>query len=143
MSTVWGTRYRLLREQLDHLADWLGADRPRRSGVREEQTARLLMGVIRLLRQHRVNQRGQCRFCGRTRQDGFGRWPLLWHRRPRCTVYRAFDFAMGQPLDVVWWQLRESTGHEILLTEVRQWLKHRAPSVHDNEDTVEFERTNE
>jgi len=100
MSTVWGTRYRLLLEQLEHLAHWLRADQPPDPAVVEDQAVRLLMGMFQLLRQHQVNKRGQCQFCGWTRR---GR--RLWRRRPRCTVYQALDFALGQPLDVVWWQL--------------------------------------
>jgi hypothetical protein len=60
---------------------------------------RLLTGVIMLLRQHQLNKRGQCKYCG-------WRW-RLWHRQPQCTVYRSVDFAMRQPLDVVRSRLHE------------------------------------
>lgn len=125
MSTVWGTKYRLLLEELEQLANWLSADKPREPRVVEIQTVRLLMGMVLLLRQHQVNKRGQCRFC-RWPQGGWpqGGWSL-WRRRPRCTVYRALDFAMGQPLDVVWWQLCAGTGRDTALTEVRRWLEQR------------------
>ena len=53
-----------------------------------------------LLREHRTNKRGQCQFCGWTR-----RARRFWHRRPRCTVYRALDFAFRERLDTVWRQL--------------------------------------
>ncbi len=52
-----------------------------------------------LLSQHRVNNQGQCHYCGR-------RWQL-WHKQPHCTVYRSLDFALRQPLDMVRQQLRE------------------------------------
>lgn len=120
MSTVWETKCRLLLERLERLANWLRADQPRELRVVEEQAVRLLMGVARLLRQHQVNKRGQCRSCGPTRR---GRW--LWHWRSRCTVHQALDFAMGQPLDVVWWQLCASTGRDVALAEVRKWLEQR------------------
>ncbi|MGQ0775235.1 MAG: hypothetical protein ACT4NY_12570 [Pseudonocardiales bacterium] len=40
-------------------------------------------------------------------------------------MYRALNFAMGQPLDIVWWQLYESTGRDVALDEVRRWLEQR------------------
>lgn len=134
MSTVWGTRYRLLREQLERLADSLGAQQSGGPAVAEEQTVRLLMGALTLLHQHAVNQRGRCRFCGWTRWG----W-RIWHRRPRCTVYQAFDIAMAQPTDVVWWQLFQSTGHDVSLAAVRDELLAREAAVEDDE-TVELER---
>jgi hypothetical protein len=60
---------------------------------------RLLTGVVMLLRQHCVNTQGQCAYCGR-------RW-RFWQKQPQCTVYRCLDFAMRQPLNMVWQQLRE------------------------------------
>ncbi len=125
MSTVWGTRYRLLLEKLEHLAEWLGAEQPREPLVVEEQTVRLLMGVVRLLRQHRVNQRGRCRFCGWTRWG----W-RIWRRRPQCTVYQAFDF-VSQPMDVAWWQLFKDTGRDVALDEIREWRQQREQAVHE------------
>lgn len=99
MSNVWQTRYRLLLEQLEALADQLSGKEPITQPVLEEQTERLLTGVVMLLRQHRLNKRGQCNYCG-------SRW-RLWHGHPLCTVYRSVDFAMRQPLDVVRKRLRE------------------------------------
>lgn len=115
---MWGIKYRLLREHVEHLVDWLWADQSREPRVVEEHTVRLLLCVARLLPQHQVNKRGRCRFCGWTRW-GWRPW------RPRCTVYRALDFAMEQPLDVVWWQLFESTGRDVFLDEVRKWMAQR------------------
>lgn len=99
MSIVWETRYRLLLEQLEELADQLRNKQQIAPVALEEQTVRLLAGVIMLLRQHRVNERGQCQYCGWTRWT----W-RLWRRRPRCTVYRSLEFAMKQRLDMVWRQ---------------------------------------
>lgn len=101
--------------------------------------------MVLLLRQHQVNKRGQCRFC-KWPQPG---WPL-WRRCPRCTVYRAFNFAIGQPLDVVWWQLYESTGPDMTLDEVRRWLEQRDEAAREfngsevsGDATVVMERANE
>ncbi len=96
MSSVWETRYRLLLEQLEELANQLRSKGPVDPPALEEQTMRLLIGVITLLRQHPVDKRGQCKYCGRTKR----RW-RFWRRRPQCTVRRSLDFAMRQPLDVV------------------------------------------
>ena len=100
MSNVWQTRYRLLLEQLEALADQLGGEGPITQPVLEDQTVRLLAGVVMLLRQHHINKRGQCNYCEWTRRT----W-RLWRRRPQCTVYLALDFAMGQSLDLVWQRL--------------------------------------
>ena len=100
MSNVWQTRYRLLLEQLEALADQLSANEPIPQPVIEDQTVRLLASAVMLLRQHHVNKRGQCNYCGWT-----GRTWRLWHRRPQRTVHLALDFAMGQPLDLVWRRL--------------------------------------
>jgi hypothetical protein len=102
VSNVWQTRYRLLLEQLEALADQLRNEEAIAPPVLEERTIRLLAGALMLLRQHRVNKRGQCQYCGWTRPT----W-RLWHRRPQCTVNLALDFAMSQPLDVVRRRLRE------------------------------------
>jgi hypothetical protein len=59
----------------------------------------LRAAAVMLLRQHQLNKRGQCKYCG-------WRW-RLWHRQPQCTVYRSLDFAIRQPLDVVRRRLRE------------------------------------
>ena len=100
MSNVWETRHRLLLEQFDELADQIRSKEQVAPAILEEQTVRLLAGVVMLLRQHRVNKRGQCEYCGWTRWT----W-RLWRWRPKCTVYLSLDFAMRQPLDVVWQQL--------------------------------------
>jgi hypothetical protein len=99
VSNVWQTRYRLLLEQLEELADQLSGEEPITQPVLEDQTVRLLAGVLMLLRQHQLNGQGQCKYCG-------WRW-RLWHGHPLCTVYRSVDFAMRQPLDVVLKRLRE------------------------------------
>ena len=96
MSNVWETRYRLLLEQFEQLADQLSDNKPEEPTALEEQTLRLLAAAITLLRQHRVNKRGQCNYCGWS-----GWWARLPWRRPQCTVYRSLDFAMRQPLGVV------------------------------------------
>ena len=100
MSTVWQTRCRVLLEQLEALGYQLRQNQPGLLTVHEEHTARLLVGVVMLLRQHRVNKYGQCRYCAWTSRT----WTLR-HRRPQCTVYLTLDFAMSQPLDLVWEQL--------------------------------------
>lgn len=99
MSNVWETRYRLLLEQFDELADQMRSKEQVAPRVLEEQTVRLLTSMVMLLGRHNVNKRGQCRVCAPSR-----RWKF-WRRRPRCTVYRTVDFVMRQPLDVVWQQL--------------------------------------
>jgi hypothetical protein len=96
VSNVWQTRSRLLLEQLEALADQLSGEEPITQPVLQDQTVRLLAGVVMLLRQHQVNKRGQCKYCGWTRRT----WRLL-RRRPQCTVYLALDFAMNQSLDLV------------------------------------------
>ena len=96
MSNVWQTRRRVLLEQLEALADRLGRKEPIALEALEEETVRLLTGVMMLLRQHHVNKRGQCQYCGWTRWS----W-RLWRRRPQCTVYIGLDFVMRQPLDMV------------------------------------------
>lgn len=122
VSNVWTTRYRLLREQLEELADRLSAAEPIEPAVAEQQTVRLLTAAAMLLRQHDVNERGQCKFCGGTRWT----W-RLWRRRRQCTVYLALGFAMSQGLDVVWWQLFESLGRKPSLVEVREWVEETQP----------------
>ena len=96
MSNVWEARYRLLLKQLEELANQLGNEQPTELAILEEQTLRLLTAALPLLRQHRVDERGQCNYCGWARL----RW-RLWRRRPQCAVYRSLDFAMRQPLEVV------------------------------------------
>jgi hypothetical protein len=99
VSNVWQTRYRLLLEQLEALADELSSEEPITQPVLRDQTVRLLAGVVVLLRQHDINKRGQCKYCG-------WRW-RFWYTQPQCAVYRCVDFTMRQPLDVVQRRLRE------------------------------------
>jgi hypothetical protein len=101
VSNVWQTRRHLLLEQLEELAGKLRSEEMIPPTVLKEQTIRLLVGMIILLRQHEVNQRGQCQVC---------KWPRtwrFWRRQPQCTVYRSLDFAMRQPLNLAWWPLFE------------------------------------
>lgn len=121
MSSVWETRSRLLREELQKLAEWLSDDAPRAPAALEEQVVRLLAAAIMLLRQHQVNKRGQCQFCGWTRW----KW-RFWRRRRRCTVHQVLELAMGQSLDVVWWRLFETVGRKRNLAEVRTWVAGKA-----------------
>lgn len=105
VSQVWGIRDRLLLEQLERLTETLSSEESIELAEVEEQTLRLLAGVVMLLRRHRVNKRGQCKHCG------WMRWAWWsWYRRPRCTVYRSIDFAMSQPLHWVWREVFPSTG---------------------------------
>jgi hypothetical protein len=92
VSNIWETRYRLLLEQLEALANQLRDQEPTAQAVRNDQLVRVLTGVVMLLRQHRVNKQGQCSYCG-------GRW-RFWRTQPQCTVYRCLDFALRQPLDM-------------------------------------------
>lgn len=103
MSSVWEFQDRLLLEQLELFVARLDGEEQIEPPEIREHAVRLLAGVLMLLRQHRVNKRGQCQYCGWTRRA----W-RFWRRRPRCTVYRALAFAFGQRLDVVWWQLLEN-----------------------------------
>jgi hypothetical protein len=84
----------MLLEQLEELSGKLRSEEQVEPAALEEQTVRLLAGMVTLLKQHNVNKRGQCQYCcGRT-----WRW---WRRRPQCTVYVSLDFAIRQPLDMV------------------------------------------
>lgn len=121
VKSVQETWYRLFREQLEELADRLSDKKAVSPAVTEDHIVQLLAVAAILLRQHRVNKRGQCKFCG------WARWKWRpWNRRPPCTVYRTASFVMGQELDKVWWRLFESLGKEWSLVEVREWLKDRA-----------------
>lgn len=100
VNNVWQTRCRLLLERLEVLAHKLREKQPIAPPELEEHTVRLLVFMIMVLRQHRVNKWGQCRYCAWTSRTWW-----LWRRRPQCTVYLAFDFAISQPLDLVWGQL--------------------------------------
>lgn len=99
MNNVWQTRCRVLLEQLEAIARKLREGEEIASSAREEYVVRLLAGVVMLLRQHHINKWGQCRYCGWTRRT----WQFR-HKRPQCTVYLSLDFAMSQPLDLVWGQ---------------------------------------
>lgn len=146
MSSVWRTQHRLFVELFQQLAEWLSDDEPREPAVLEEQLARLLAMALVLLRQHHVNKRGQCPFCGWTRW----KW-RFWRRRRRCTVHQTVEFAMGQSLDVVWWRLFQSAGRTPNLPEVRTWMAERTANAHvtvpaetaqnneEDEPVVEFE----
>ena len=114
MSNFWQVRHRLLIQQCEKLANQLsGKEDPGRI-LFEEQAVRLLTGVVMVLRQHKLNKRGQCRACAAP-----GRF---WLRRPRCAVYRDLSFAMSQGIVFVWWQLLESVGQSASLDEVREWI---------------------
>jgi hypothetical protein len=101
VTNVWEMRYRLLLERLEALALELRPNEAAAPTALEEHTVRLLAGEVMLLRHHRVNKRGQCKYCRRTT------WPRLFQRRSQCTVYLSLDFAMGQPVQFVWRRLQE------------------------------------
>jgi hypothetical protein len=82
--SVWETQHRLWAEQLKRLLEH-----------EDEEVARLAAAGWVLLAQHRVNKRGQCRLCFRSRPSW---WPI---RRRTCTVYSVFMVGMGQPVWVV------------------------------------------
>ena len=115
-----GARHRLLCEQLEQWVEELSGEKPVEPEVAKELTVRLLAMAVMLLRQHRVNKRGRCRLCGWS----ILRWPF-WCHLPRCAVFRSVDLAIGQGLDVVWWQLLGSVGREVRLDEVREWVERR------------------
>lgn len=129
MSSIWQTRYRLILEWLEELVNRLSGEEPIEQAVVEEQAVRLLMGAVRLLREHEVNKRGQCRCCGWPRW----KWPF-WRRRRRCTVFSALGFAVEQNLDTVWWQLFEDAGRGFSFGEVRKWLEARASETAQDGD---------
>jgi hypothetical protein len=104
VSDVWETRHRLLVEHLDALGGQLGS---KVQIAPEELAARLLAAAINLLREHRVDKRGQCRFCA-VPYSIYN----FWRRRPRYAVYRGINFAMTQPLDVVLAPFRRSPGFQ-------------------------------
>jgi hypothetical protein len=113
-------KHRLWTEQLQQWVEKFSGEKPVEPEVVTELTVRLLTMAVMLLRLHAVNKHGQCRFCSRP-----VRMWRLWWRRPPCTVCRAFDFAMGQPWDVVWWQLFESLGQQASLDQARKWVAER------------------
>ncbi|MGH3905591.1 MAG: hypothetical protein ACRDTE_15615 [Pseudonocardiaceae bacterium] len=47
-------------------------------------------------------------------------------------MYLAFDFAMSQPMDVVWWQLFKDTGEDVALDEIREWMQQREQAIHEH-----------
>ncbi|MGH3870753.1 MAG: hypothetical protein ACRDSR_04430 [Pseudonocardiaceae bacterium] len=117
-------RHRLLFEQLEQWVEKLRGEEPVEPEVVKELAVRLLGVVVMLLQQHVVNKRGRCRLC----RSSTWRWPF-WCRRPRCTVLRSVDLAVGQGLDVVWWQLLGNVGQEARLEEVREWVEQRKKVV--------------
>ena len=119
MSNVWETRCSLILERLEKLADRLRSGEPIAPSTLEEQTVRLLAGVVMSLRQHNVNKRGQCRFCTARHRT----W-RFWRRLP-CTVYRNMSFVMGQGIAEVWWQLLENLGRPANLDDVQKWVTDR------------------
>ena len=82
--SVWETQHRLWSERLKRLL-----------AHEDQEIARLAAVSWVLLAQHRVNERGQCRFCFRPRPTW---WPM---RRRTCTVHSAFMVAMNQPFHIV------------------------------------------
>lgn len=120
MSNVWQAQRRLLLELLEAFARRLSGEEKVPPEVVEEQAVRLLAGMLMLLRQHKINKRGQCRFCGWS-----GKIWHFWRRRPRCTVYRNLNFVMNQSYDGVWWRLFENLGQRTSLDETRKWVAER------------------
>lgn len=121
MIGVQEVRHRLLFEQLERWVERLSSKKPIEPEEVEELAVRLLAMASILLRQHVVGKRGRCRLCGWS----ILRWPF-WYLRPRCTVFRSVDLAVGQSLDVVWWRLLGSVGREVRLVEVREWVAQRS-----------------
>ncbi len=117
MNDFWETRHRRLTQQFEKLANQLSGKEALGQTLIEEQVVRLLTGVIMVLRQHKLNKRGQCVACAAP-----GRIWRFFLRRPPCAVYRDLNFAMSHGMDVVWWRLLESTGQPASLDEVRNWI---------------------
>jgi len=124
MSNVWTTRYRLLCEHCEELAKKLSGEQPITPEVLEELVVQLLAPALTLLRQHAMNKRGQCKFCGWTRW----KW-RFWRRRRPCTVFQALDLTMRRGPDIAWWQLFATIGNEVSLADVREWLSERNQPV--------------
>lgn len=120
VSSVYETRYRQLQAELKELADQLSGAKAVSPAKTGNQIVQALAVVAILLRQHKINKRGQCKFCARPRW----KW-RFWSRRPPCTVYRTASFVMNQELDEVWRQLFDSMGKECNLVQVRRWLNER------------------
>lgn len=110
-------RYRLIFEQLEQWVEKLGGAEPVKPEEVKELAVRLLAMAAMLLRQHELNKRGQCKFCG----CALWNW-RFWNRRPPCTVCSALSFAMEQELAVAWWRLLGSVGKQASLEEVRGWV---------------------
>lgn len=120
VSSVHQVRHRQLREELKELADQLSGEKVVSPVQTGNQIVQALALAAILLRQHQVNDRGQCKFCT------WPRWKWkFWSRRPLCTVYRTAGFVMSQELDEVWWQLLDSLGKECDLVEIRGWIKEK------------------
>lgn len=60
MSNVWGTRYRLLCEQLEQWKRNLSGEKQLASEVVEGSLVQLLTAALLLLRQHAVNEQEKC-----------------------------------------------------------------------------------
>ena len=114
-------KHRLWTEQFEQWVEKLSDEKPVEPDVVTELTVRLLAMAVIVLRLHVVNKRGQCRFCS----PSLRMWRFWW-RRPPCTVCRAFNFALGRPWDVVWWQLFEILGQQTSLDQARKWVEERA-----------------
>lgn len=118
VKNVWETRHRLLLEQLQQWTAWLSGEKPTEPGSVDDLVVRLLTGVVTLLKQHEVNKRGQCKFCGWTTW----RW-RLWRPRRHCTVFQTVDRAMKESIELVWWELFGSMGRKVGLEWVKEWLR--------------------
>lgn len=118
MIHVQEVRYQLIFEQLEQWVEKLGDEDPVKPEEVKELAVRLLAMAAMLLRQHEVNKRGQCKFCGCAPWN----W-RFWNRRPQCTVCSTLSFAMEQEFAVTWWRLFGSVGKQASLEEVRRWVK--------------------
>lgn len=115
-------RYRLLIEQLQQWLERLGGKEQPEPDAIKELTVRLLAMALILLRQHSVNKRGQCQYCGYSRWY----WRLLI-KRPQCTVGSALGFAMEQELAVVRWWATAGMGRQTSLEEARKRQQRQGP----------------
>lgn len=121
MSSVQEVRHRLLLEQLEQWVERFSGEKPVEPEEVKELAVRLLATAAMLLKQHQVNKRGQCKFCG------WRRWSWrFWKRRPQCMVFSTLSFTLEQELAVVWRRLFGSMGRGISLEEVREWMKGQA-----------------
>lgn len=110
----------MLCEHFEELAEKLSGERPILPEILEDLVVQLLTPALTLLRQHTMNKRGQCKFCGWTRW----KW-RFWRRRRPCTVFQALDLAMRHGPAIAWWQLFASIGNEVSLADVRELLSKR------------------